>query len=241
MADFEGLLRLRERPPGPCLMYQSWRELTFLHYPCDPAIIQALLPPGLRVETYPDADGVERAWVGFVPFRMEGIRFRGFPAVPGLSAFPETNVRTYVTAEGSDPGVWFFSLDAQNILACRFARRFYGLPYHYARMSVSDLAYVSHRGSQAHHDVRVRLTGELRQAEVGTFEFWLLERYLLYSYRNGSLWRGRVGHTPYTFQNCVAEVDQRGYLEGVAVPDGFVSQLHSPGVDVEVFAIERVK
>ena len=38
------------------------------------------------------------------------------PALPGLSAFPEINVRTYVTLAGK-PGVYFFSLDAANALA----------------------------------------------------------------------------------------------------------------------------
>ena len=36
--------------------------------------------------------------------------------MPGISAFPELNVRTYVTL-GGKPGVWFLSLDAANRLA----------------------------------------------------------------------------------------------------------------------------
>ena len=39
---------------------------------------------------------------------MSGVRFRGTLPVPGLSSFPELNVRTYVT-DGEKPGIWFFS------------------------------------------------------------------------------------------------------------------------------------
>jgi hypothetical protein len=46
----------------------------------------------------------ERAWVGIVPFRMTNVAPRGVPALPGLSAFPEVNVRTYVRV-ADKPGV----------------------------------------------------------------------------------------------------------------------------------------
>jgi len=46
-------------------------------------------------------------------FPHDGIHLRGLPALPGLSRFPELNVRTYVTFDDK-PGVYFFSLDAAN-------------------------------------------------------------------------------------------------------------------------------
>jgi uncharacterized protein YqjF (DUF2071 family) len=57
-------------------MTQRWELLTFLHWPYEPRLVQALLPPGLTVETY---DG--QAWVGLVPFRMRVAPFR-LPALP---------------------------------------------------------------------------------------------------------------------------------------------------------------
>ena len=108
-------LALRERPSGRIVMRQQWRELLFLHFPCDPAEIAPLLPPGLAVDTFPDAAGVERAWIGLVPFLMKNVRWAFAPRVPGTHTFPETNVRTYVHREGRDPGVWFFSLDAATL------------------------------------------------------------------------------------------------------------------------------
>src|SRR6266536_1164336 len=72
------------------VMLQHWRRLTFLHWPYPPPAVQALLPPGLEVETF---DGA--AWVGLVPFLMDGVRPPGVPPLPWASRFPETNVRTY--------------------------------------------------------------------------------------------------------------------------------------------------
>src|SRR5688572_22302207 len=91
--------RQRERPKGRPLMYHKWRDLLFLHFPIEPSVVQEMLPPGLTVDTFPDATGREMAWIGIVAFRMFGIRARGLPPMPMLNAFPETNVRTYVHRE----------------------------------------------------------------------------------------------------------------------------------------------
>ena len=83
-------------------------DLLFAHWPLDPAVLRPLVPAALELDTI---DG--RAWLGIVPFRMEDVAPRGLPAIPGLSVFPELNVRTYVAYRGS-PGVWFLSLDADS-------------------------------------------------------------------------------------------------------------------------------
>src|SRR5579871_4079287 len=116
-------------PASAWVMEQTWHDLLFMHWPVRPSELQPLIPPPLRLNTF---QGV--AWLGVVPFRMSGIRLRGMPAVPRLSAFPELNVRTYVTLDDK-PGVWFFSLDAASALAVAAARRWFHLPYFRAEMS----------------------------------------------------------------------------------------------------------
>ena len=59
------------------------------------------------------------------------------PQLPGLSAFPELNVRTYVNF-GGKPGVYFFSLDAGSHIAAWVARKTYHFPYFHARMSTAN-------------------------------------------------------------------------------------------------------
>src|SRR5579871_2268047 len=109
-------------PPRPWAMAMRWHDLAFLHWPVPAQTIRPLIPPALDVDSY---DG--KAWIGVVPFRMTGVRPRFVPSLPGLSAFPEINVRTYVTT-GGKPGVWFFSLDAAHRLAVWTARRTFHLP-----------------------------------------------------------------------------------------------------------------
>ena len=105
--------------------------MLFVHWRIEPAIIEALLPGGLTLDTW---DG--SAWVGLVPFAIRGLRSWWCPALPGLHAFNEINVRTYVHVRGRDPGVWFFSLDATNLLAVHAARWLWRLNYFHNRMRI---------------------------------------------------------------------------------------------------------
>src|SRR4051812_18250469 len=98
-------------PRMPWIMAQSWRDVLFAHWPVPVEEVRRVVPPPLPVDTY---EG--QAWLGIASFEVRGLRARGTPAVPGLSSFPELNVRTYTTVNGK-PGVYFFSLDAANALA----------------------------------------------------------------------------------------------------------------------------
>ena len=99
-------------------MRMTWHDLLFAHWRVDPESLRSRVPPGLSIDEHGGS-----AWLGVVPFTMSGVRARWVPPVPGAAAFPELNVRTYVTSEKDGrPGVWFFSLDAANPLAVRGAR-----------------------------------------------------------------------------------------------------------------------
>lgn len=224
-------------------MRQSWRDLLFLHFSTDPQKIQQLLPKQLTVDTHD-----EKAWVGLVPFRMQGIRPVWAPALPWISAFPETNVRTYVHHEGMGPGVWFFSLDASRWLACRYARASFRLPYFHAAMSVERkgnlVRYSSSRKDKpgpANLTGKCTVTDPLRTAVPGSFEFFLVERYLLYTENRGRLFQGRVHHPPYPIQD-VSEysIEESLVRQAGLEPQPWESALFSPGVDVDVFGLEEV-
>src|SRR6266508_3536850 len=116
-------------PQRPWIMRMQWHDLLFMHWPVNRDALRRYIPPRLEIDTF---DG--SAWIGVVPFRMSGVVPRLLPPVPYLSAFPELNVRTYVSAEGK-PGVWFFSLDAGNPIAVEAARDVFHLPYYNAQMT----------------------------------------------------------------------------------------------------------
>src|SRR5690242_15532173 len=93
-------------PQTPWIMVQIWHDLLFAHWPIPPEVMRQHVPSELRLDVF---DGT--AWIGIVPFHMSDVRPRWVPPLPGLSRFPELNVRTYVTIDNK-PGIYFFSLDA---------------------------------------------------------------------------------------------------------------------------------
>jgi uncharacterized protein len=216
---------------------QSWVDLLFMHWPMPKEVLGPLVPPELTIQEF---DGT--SWVGVVPFRMEGVMRRPLPDIPGLSAFPELNVRLYVEAEGK-PGVWFLSLDATNPLAVWAARRFFHLPYHQARMSLVRNAgwfeYESRRlGGQACFKARYRPLGEPYASTVGSLEHWLTERYCLYALSpKGQLIRNEVHHVPWPLYSAEAELLENTMLTASALKvPGVLPLLHfSPRVDVVVW------
>jgi len=201
-------------------MLQSWHDLLFAHWPLEPAAIQPLLPSGLVLETF---DGA--AWLGVVPFRVE-LRVRWLPPLPGASAFPELNVRTYVRA-GDRPGVYFFSLDAGNALAVRAARILLNLPYYPASMTLTasgnGVDYRSRRDTQAEFSGRYEPTGARFVAAAGSLEYFLTERYCLYHLNHrGRPYRLDIHHPPWPLQPASAELHRNTMADvnGLSLPAG---------------------
>ncbi len=239
------LLRLRDRPTGRPAMFQSWKNLLFLHWQIPPELGQSWLPPGLTIDTFEGS-----AWVGVVLFLMRNIRPAGLPAVPWISNFLELNVRTYARDENGTPGVWFLSLDANRWLAVQWARLRFSLPYFQSvmehRMSLAgETVYRCRRKNQPGECDAVyewSCANELRLAEPGTLEFFLIERYLLFALtRNRRLATGRVYHPPYPLQSVQLlrwseqPLTENRILPLQRPPDHAVA---SPGVDVEVFGLQ---
>ncbi|HTQ60115.1 MAG TPA: DUF2071 domain-containing protein [Candidatus Solibacter sp.] len=194
---------------GRWVMAQIWHELLFAHWPVPAEILRAHIPARLEIDTF---DG--QAWLGVVPFRMSGIRLRGTPALPWLSAFPELNVRTYVVADGK-PGVWFFSLDAGNAIAVAIARWWFHLPYFRARMSCEARdGWIEYGSDRVHRGAacgelrgRYRPFGDEFLAKLGTLEHFLTERYCLYAIDGqGRISRGEIHHRPWALHLAEAEL-----------------------------------
>lgn len=244
--DEEQRLAARMRPDASPAMYQQWRDLLFLHWEYPVAKIQATLPEGLNVDTFGG-----KAYLGIVPFFMRKVRPRFLPTVPGVSDFMELNVRTYVHDGAGVPGVWFYSLDANQWLAVKMARRFFHLPYEHAEMESSRtetgaIRYRSLRKSRANGTASVFAYApdtELPEPAPDSLEFFLIERYRLYTGANGHLLRGAVFHRPYPL--CHAKVT--AWDDSLLELDGFTStgrppdhSIMSRGVDVTIFPLGRV-
>jgi uncharacterized protein YqjF (DUF2071 family) len=210
-------------PASRWVMAQIWHDLLFAHWPVDISALRKVVPSALAIDTYQG-----QAWLGVVPFRMSGVRLRGTPAVPWLSAFPELNVRTYVVAEGK-PGVWFFSLDAANRIAVAIARKWFHLPYFRARMACRERdGWIQYRSVRSHRGApcgvfrgRYRAVGSTFLAERGSLELFLTERYCLYAASgSGQILRGEIHHAPWPLQTAEAELTSNTMPEasGIFLP-----------------------
>lgn len=235
-------LSVRESPTGKPVMRQRWSNLLFLHWAVDPAVIRSRLPKGLHVDLFED-----KAWIGIVPFSMERVHPVGLPPLPLVSWFLELNVRTYVHDDTGRPGVWFFSLDCNQPVAVEVARRFFHLPYQHARMSAEfhgrEILYTSRRkGSEAVSRFRYRPPIQAEPARDRTLEWFLVERYLLFTTdRSGRIRRGRVYHTPYRIEQaqCSEWTAEPIRENGFAGPGGPpVSMLVAEPVDVAIHPLE---
>lgn len=231
-------------PAGRWTWRQGWKDLLFAHYAVPRHMLVPLVPPELTIQEY---DG--SSWVGVVPFRMTGVMRRPFPDLPGVSAFPELNLRLYVERDGK-PGVWFLSLDAANPLAVWAARRFFHLPYHLAGIRIESRAasfrFVSRR-SGGNRGVTFTAdygpAGPVFEAPPGSLEAFLTERYCLYARSPaGRLFRAEVHHLSWPLQPATGEVQ----AEALVAPHGLQLRGQAPllhfsrGVDVVVWPLERL-
>jgi uncharacterized protein len=207
-------------PSKPWVMAQSWHELLFAHWAVPLAAIRPQVPATLSIDTF---EG--RAWLGIVPFRMTGVRLRFTPALSWFSAFPELNVRTYVSF-GGKPGVWFFSLDAANSVAVAAARAWFGLPYFRARMDcVEKNGWIQYRSERRHRGAppavlraTYRPQGNTFHAQPGSLEHFLTERYCLYAAKSaGRIYRGDIHHPPWALQAAEAEIGENSMAEGAGL------------------------
>lgn len=230
-------------PPGPWRWRQSWRELLFAHWPVPAATLRPLVPPELELDSFEGS-----SWVGVVPFRMAGVMHRPLPDLPWISAFPELNLRLYVS-HGGKPGVWFLSLDAGNPLAVWAARTFFHLPYYRSRFDLStagdEIRYRSERVAApgTTFEARYRPTYEPYRAEPGGLEHFLTERYCLYARSaRGSLYRADIHHRPWPLQPAEAHIEQNelGEPHGFRL-EGVPTLLHyAQRLDVVVWGLEPI-
>jgi uncharacterized protein YqjF (DUF2071 family) len=245
LTDLERLA-IRERPEGQAIMHPDWGKLLFMHWRMDEKALRPLIPERLTIDTF---DG--SAWIGVTPFTMWDIRALPplLPPVPGLSSMHELNVRTYVHLD-KVPGVWFFSLDANSAVAVLTARTFFHLPYFNAEMSLEEegktIIYSSTRtqrdAPEAELDATWKIGDTLPYSHPGSLEFFLTERYCLYSAHKEKLYRARIFHEPWPLQKASLSSLDSTMIEshGLPTPKGEPLLHYSEEVNVDIWPLEEV-
>jgi len=237
-------LSIRARPPGLPLMRHHWGKLLFMHWPISAELLRPLIPERLTIDTF---DG--RAWIGITPFTLWGVRLSFTPPVPWLSDFHELNVRTYVH-EGGVPGVWFLSLDANSTVTVLGARTFFQLPYFNASILLEQEEEIIHYNlSRTEEDTPARFSASWRigealpQSEQDSLEFFLTERYCLYSTDGENLYRSRIHHNPWPLQRAELRSYRSTMIEshGLPTPHGEPLIHYAEALEVGIWPLVTVR
>jgi uncharacterized protein YqjF (DUF2071 family) len=216
-------------PPGHWVLTQRWNDLLFAHWPVPASSLAALIPEGLQVDTFQDT-----AWLGIMPFWMDKVKVRGLPPILGARSFPDLSLRTYVREKRTGaPGVCCLSLDSSNLLAVAAGRAIYRLPYHWAEMRLEqrterEFSFYSRRRFADRPVVfKARYRGlgpsrKLAESRLGTLEYFLTERYCLFSSNGaGQIIRANLHHASWPLEEAEAEIEQNDLAAvlGIKLPD----------------------
>ena len=218
--------------PRPAFTSQYWRDLTFVHWPVEPASVAHLFPPGSRPDVFTDG----MTYVGLVPFLMSELALGISTPVPYFGHFLETNVRLYSTDDAGRHGVLFRSLETARLAVVPITRVGLGIPYTWARMRLTrdarTITYDSVR-RLPRRGLRSRVTVEIgAPVEATARETWLTARWGAHTRKAGRTWWVPNAHDPFALHHAdVLELDDELVAAAGITPAGErLRALYSPGV-----------
>ncbi len=222
--------RPRPLPAGRWAMSQRWNDTLFAHWPVSVTDVARLLPDGLQPDIFQGS-----AWLGIIPHRMDRIKVRGVPAIPGARGFLKLAVRLCVREKHrGEPGIYCLSTETSNLLAVLTARIFCGQPYHWAEMRLEqrterEFEFYSRRmmaSPAAVFKARYRGLGPSRrllESRPGSLEYFLNERYSVYSLdRSGRTVRAGLHSVVSPLEDAEAQIDQNDLPAALGIQLGDV-------------------
>jgi uncharacterized protein YqjF (DUF2071 family) len=207
------------------LLRQALRDVAFLHWPIDPSVAAAHLPPGTRPDVL---DGVTH--VGVVGLRIARTAPGRGPNVPYLGTFAQVNARLYSVDDQGRHAVVFLRMDAGRLVPALAARAALRLPYVWSRTRVERNG---DRYAVTAADRRI----ELRIAEPvapGPLELFLTDRRGLHTRLAGRTFHLPLAHAPWPLHRAELTALDGDPLAAAGLPGLTgppVSVLFSPGVD----------
>ena len=233
-------------PPltGRAVLAQSWERIVFVHWRVSAAEVAPLLPEGIVPDEF---DGT--SWVGLIPFVMGRTAVLGSPPIPYFGAFTEVNVRLYGVDAAGRRGVVFRSLEASRLAAVLGARAVFGIPYFWAKATVSEkngiLRYESSRRALTTPSSRVVVRPGSTPVTNDPLADFLTARFLLFGVLLGRTVAMPNEHRPWALYDAeLLELDDElvkaAGIHSIAgrAPE---SVLYSPGVITRFGLPERVR
>jgi uncharacterized protein YqjF (DUF2071 family) len=238
----EPITRTPAEPVRVPWMMQRWSSIAFLHWPVEVDALRSLVLEELTIDTFDDL-----AWIGLVPFRMS-MRPPYLPPIPGLSTFPEINVRTYVRDPRGRRGLYFLSLDVPRSAAVVAARVALGLPYMWSRIDVDEgddaVAYTAERRSPsppARTSIVVPTRHSVPEPKPDLADF-LTARFRLFARGPLGLYGVSVDHPRWDLRRVRGATVDDEFVTAAGVPiDGPPAHAHTAAaVDVRVGFPDRL-
>jgi uncharacterized protein len=233
--------------PASRFLVAHWSDLILLTFAVPEALVRSLIPPQVEPDRWQD-----RTHVSLVALRMRDLRLLGW-RVPGFTAHPQVNFRTYIRYRG-EPGVWFIRELVPSRLVATVARLVYrepfgAMPLAAAATELDDAVRATYRLGGRGRAARLAVTGSraTRLPAPNSPEGWFTARHFACrALQGGGLARFRVEHAPWAVR-AVREVDYGVDWEGVYGADwrflsdqAPVSTIFAVGSEVAVSRPERV-
>lgn len=194
--------------PSPWVLLQKWEHLLFIHLPVSRNALAGQLPKGVELDTY---DG--QAWISIVAFKVSKNRFRYLPGTPYLRPMLQLNVRTYVKRNG-EKGVYFFTMDTNKFVVVLGAKIVHA-PFLHADMRMETSADAYYLESSRKGDMAAKFKASYTPEEAAFYpekeslDYWLLERYIFWSYIKDSLYRGDIQHKRWQIQKAKVHIEKQ--------------------------------
>lgn len=252
-------------------MHQNWGKLLFIHWPIDAEVLRPLIPASLSIDTFDGHAwigvvpftmwGIRASFLPPIPgtsaFHELNVRtYVHYQGVPGVWFF-SLDAANSLAVWGARTFYHLPYFNAtmslglnENAIDYSSVRSNAGTPGTYAQFFAADGEgfSVDFDSVQFQNLPRAKLevswkTGEwLPQAEPGSIEFFLTERYCLYSHNRGGLYRSRIRHDPWRLQAAAIDCCESTMIEslGIAQPKGESLLHYSESIAVDIWPLQRV-
>lgn len=192
----------------------EWRDALFVHYSISPRVLQPHVP--FELDLF-EGD----AWVSLVAFTQRRLR----PAVGGalaawamapVASHPFLNLRTYVRGGDGVTGICFLAEWIPNRLARAVGPLLYGLPFRLGRLKYGAGARRVEAGGRAWQVEVMEGSSAVVTARPGTLDYFLVERYVAFTARDGRGCRFRIRHEPWGFSGIGVRTVHESLIRGAA-------------------------
>ena len=261
-------LSIRARPRGLPLMHQNWGKLLFMHWPIDAELLRPLIPSQLAIDTFDGSAwigeipftmwGIRASFLPPIPgtsafhelnvrayVHLNGVPGVWFFSLDAANSLAVWGARTFyhlsyfnadmsLTQQGNtieylsrrrDALTYgeFFAAEAAEVPGAANAERFRNYP-------------------RAELNASWTIGEPLPQSTPGSIEFFLTERYCLYSLHRNRLYRSRIFHGPWPLRKATLNARQSTMIEslGIAEPQEEPLLHYAEAIAVDIWPLKRV-